>query len=217
MGKIELGYWNIHGLASPIRFLLEVAGVDYDDKLYPIADQESWVNKKDSLGFTYPNLPYIIDGDVKMSEHLPIMRYISRKFGLAPTTEDEIIISDQTESFIFDIRFRFYMVAYEPAEFFDDKKAEWLAVAYKKLAYLNNLLGKNEYVTGSRLTYVDVYLYDSLLLLRAFESELITKNANLARFIETMNKHPKIAAYVASDRFKKATFCAPFATWNAEM
>lgn len=152
-----------------------------------------------------------------MSEHLPIMRYFSRKYGLAPTTEEEIIISDQTESFVFDIRFRFYMVAYSPAEIFEDKKAEWLSVTYKKLTYLNNLLEKNEYVTGSRLTYVDVYLYDFLLLIRAFESELITKNANLGRFIETMNKHPKIAAYVASDRYKKSTFCAPFATWNAEM
>ncbi len=166
---------------------------------------------------SFPNLPYIVDGNVKMSEHLPIMRYIARKHGLNPTTEEETILSDQTESFIFDIRFRFYLVAYAPAELFDAKKAEWLEVTYRKLKYLNNLLETNDYVTGSRLTYVDVYVYDCLLLFRAFEPELITKNPNLARFIETIDKHPKIAAYLTSDRFKKTTFCAVFATWNAEM
>lgn len=152
-----------------------------------------------------------------MSEHLPIMRYIARKYGLAPATEEETIISDQTESFIFDIRFRFYLVAYAPSESIDAKKAEWLEVTNKKLPYLNNLLAKSEYVTGSRLTYVDVYLYDCLLLFRAFEPEFIAKNANLARFFDTMNKHPKIVEYLASDRFKKRSFCAPFATWNNEM
>ncbi|KAJ6648836.1 Glutathione S-transferase B, partial [Pseudolycoriella hygida] len=152
MGKIVLGYWqDIHGLASPIRLLLEIAGVDYEEKLYNIDDRVDWDEKKESLEFTYPNLPYIIDGDRKMTEHLPIMRYISRKFGLAPTTEDEIIISDQTESLVFDLRFRFYMVAYAPVEIFDDKKTEWLRVAHRKLNYLDHLLEKNKYVTGSRL------------------------------------------------------------------
>lgn len=169
------------------------------------------------INSSYPNLPYIVDGNVKMSEHLPIMRYVARKYGMAPTTEEETIISDQTESFIFDIRFRFYLVAYTPADAINDKKAEWLDVANKKLVYLDNLLGKSEYVTGNRLTYVDVYVYDSLLLFRAFEPELISKNPNLARFVASIDKHPKIVAYRASDRFKKTTFCAPFATWNAEM
>lgn len=149
-----------------------------------------------------------------MTEHLPIMRYLARKYGLAPTTEDEIIISDQTESLLFDVRFRFYMVAYAPAATFDDSKAQWLTAATKKLSYVNDLLGKNEYVIGSRLTYVDVYLYDFLMLMKAFHPELVTENANLVRFVETINKNPKVAAYLTLDRFKAMEFCAPFATWN---
>lgn len=152
-----------------------------------------------------------------MSEHLPIMRYIARKYGLAPKTEAETIISDQTESFVFDIRFRFYMVAYAPADSYETMKTQWLEVTHKKLPYLNNLLEKNEYVTGSRLTYVDVVVYDFLLLMRAFEPELITKYSNIARFFGLINKHPKITGYLKSDRFKRSTFCAHFATWNSEM
>ena len=38
-----------------------------------------------------------------MTEHLPIMHYIARKHGLYPKTEEELIVAEQTESFIFDV------------------------------------------------------------------------------------------------------------------
>ena len=42
---------QIHGLASPIRFLLEVAGADYEEELYSIEDKEKWFGeKRESLG-----------------------------------------------------------------------------------------------------------------------------------------------------------------------
>ena len=42
---------QIHGLASPIRFLLEVAGVDYEEERYTPEDKDKWFNeKKESLG-----------------------------------------------------------------------------------------------------------------------------------------------------------------------
>ena len=78
MGKIVVGYWDIHGnksyfyffllssqiidsfskkigLASMIRFLLEVAGADYEDETYTIETKDEWFNnKKKNLGmFVY--------------------------------------------------------------------------------------------------------------------------------------------------------------------
>jgi len=217
MSELILGYWNIHGLASPIRFLLEVAGVKYKEELFTLENKDDWFeNKKHKLGLLYPNLPYIIDGDVKMTEHLPIMRYIARKHGLYPTTEEEIQISDQTESFVFDIRFGFYRVAYD-TENYEASKTAWLERTNSKLPYLNDLFAKNKYVVGDKFTYVDIVVYDFLLLIRAFEPDLITKNANLARFIDTIQNHPNITKYLNSERWVKRTFCAPFATWKGEM
>ena len=55
----------------------------------------------------YPNLPYIIDQDdgetIKMTEHTPIMRYLARKHGLYPQTKQELIVAEQTESFVEDV------------------------------------------------------------------------------------------------------------------
>ena len=58
-------------------------------------------------GLLYPNLPYIIDQHdgqtIKLTEHLPIMRYLARKHGLYPKTEQELVIAEQTESFVWDV------------------------------------------------------------------------------------------------------------------
>lgn len=37
---------------------------------------------KNTLGFEFPNLPYLIDGDVRITQSMAILRYIARKAGL---------------------------------------------------------------------------------------------------------------------------------------
>ena len=62
-----LGYWNIRGLAEPIRLLLEYCGESYKDVRYqqggaPDYSREEWLAEKEKLGLDFPNLPYYIDG-----------------------------------------------------------------------------------------------------------------------------------------------------------
>ena len=64
------------------------------------------------------------------------------------------------------------------------------------MPYLNNLLAKNEYVTG-KLSYVDILVYDFLLLIGAFEPALLEENPHLARHVKTINSLPQIANYRA--------------------
>ena len=61
-------------------------GVEFEDEVYeqgdgPDFDRSAWMNVKDTLGLVFPNLPYIIDGNVKLSETYAIMKYIAAKFG----------------------------------------------------------------------------------------------------------------------------------------
>jgi glutathione S-transferase len=57
--SITLGYWKIRGLAQPIRYLLEYAGLKYDEVLYqaggpPDFDRSQWTTKKERLGLAFP-------------------------------------------------------------------------------------------------------------------------------------------------------------------
>jgi glutathione S-transferase len=64
--KIKFGYWGIRGLAQVARLLLAYTGLQWEDVVY--ADRDQWLqNDKVNLGLDFPNLPYLIDGDFKLT------------------------------------------------------------------------------------------------------------------------------------------------------
>lgn len=67
-------------------------------------------------------------------------------------------------------------------------------VARKKLPYLDNLLAKNQYVTGS-LSYVDVVVFDFSLMVSVFAPEMLAEHPNIARHFKTINSLPQIQNY----------------------
>jgi len=215
MTNLKLNYWALHGLGGQIRFLLEYANANYEDNQITMDKAEEWFATKETLGLAYPNLPWLSDGDVKICESMAIMKYLGRKFQLAPTSENERILADQTEGFLIDLRTKLARVAYDK-DTYEKSKAEFLELAPKKLSYLNDLLGKNEYVVGSKMTYVDVIVYDVLMFISKFEPKLVSEQANLVRFVEKIEKIPRLAAYLQTYRTKKMTMFGPYATWNAE-
>ena len=74
------GYWGIRGAGQVSRLLLAYSGLEWEDVKY--VDREKWMNDdKVNLGFDFPNLPYIIDGDFKFSESDAVHRYIIKKSG----------------------------------------------------------------------------------------------------------------------------------------
>ena len=112
MSKITVGYWNIRALAEPIRLMLEYCGADYDNKSYvvlgepPNVDKSQWFDVKFELGLEFPNLPYLIDGDVKMTKSWAIMNYVARKFGkLVPKSEEETQRCDMVKEAYIDMWF----------------------------------------------------------------------------------------------------------------
>ncbi len=92
-----LGYWDIRALAEPIRYLLKYAGIEFNDKRYEFGEgtsiqeieclRKNWTPEKFTLGLDFPNLPYYIDGDVKLTQGLAIMRYLARKYDLLKTDD----------------------------------------------------------------------------------------------------------------------------------
>lgn len=93
--KPTLGYWNIRGLGAPIRYLFYYLGVDFEDKQYPYGpapeySRDAWMNEKFTLGIEMPNLPYLIDDEIRMSESVAIMKYICMKWNADLVNPDPV-------------------------------------------------------------------------------------------------------------------------------
>jgi glutathione S-transferase len=78
--KLTLGYWGIRGRAQVTRLVCSYTGVEWEEKTY--TSPEEWFGKdKQELGILFPNLPYIVDGDLKISESDVLPRYVIKKSG----------------------------------------------------------------------------------------------------------------------------------------
>ena len=64
---------------NPTRYLLEYANVDYCEKQY-VPDSGEWLASKSQMNLDFPNLPYLIDGDFKLTETIAIQMYIAQKW-----------------------------------------------------------------------------------------------------------------------------------------
>jgi glutathione S-transferase len=66
--SIVLGYWGIRGRGQVSRHLLCYTKADFTEKKYASQDQWKGIGKDQStLGLSFPNLPYLIQGDFKIT------------------------------------------------------------------------------------------------------------------------------------------------------
>ena len=98
---IKLGYWNIRGMAQPIRYMLEYSEHPYEEIKYEQGDApdyspKAWTDVKDTLGLPFPNMPYLIDAELKITDPYAMAAYIANAFApeLLGKTPDEIGVMD---------------------------------------------------------------------------------------------------------------------------
>ncbi|XP_078500908.1 glutathione S-transferase Mu 4-like isoform X3 [Lissotriton helveticus] len=162
---MTLGYWDIRGLAHSIRLLLEYTGTAYEDKHYvpgpaPDYDRSQWLKEKETLGLDFPNLPYLIDGDVKLTQSNAILRYIGRKHDLCGESEAEIIRVDVLLSQVMDFRMGLVTIAYNPN--FESLKGPYLEKLPEKLKQFSQFLGERKWFAGEKaIEKIDAYMKTS--------------------------------------------------------
>lgn len=201
--------------AQYARLILASVGAEWEDKLYtcgppPEFDRSQWLNDKPNLGLDFPNLPYLIDGDVRISQSMAIIRYLGRKYGLDGKTEKEKIRIDLAEQQLVD--YRSGHPFYNPN--FDTIKEDYKASLPDKLAALSKFLGTNEFFAGTNNSYVDFFAYEWLDLQRTFIPGVLDNYANLVAFMKRIEELPKIKDYMASSRYIAWPFNGGPAKWG---
>ncbi|XP_068020816.1 glutathione S-transferase 2-like [Melanerpes formicivorus] len=184
---VTLGYWDIRGLAHAIRLLLEYTGTPYQEKRYvfgpaPDYDRSDWTKEKEKLGLDFPNLPYLIDGTVKLTQSNAILRYIARRHNMCGETEQERMDVDMLENHLMDFQRNIGDLCYSPD--FEKLKPEYLEQLPGKLRELSRFLGSRQWFVGDKLTYVDFLAYDVLDQHRVLAPDCPELQGNLSQFLQ---------------------------------
>lgn len=76
-----IGYFRLRGRAQVPRLLLEYLGVSYRDHIFDTV--KDWRNYKTEHEKNWPllELPFLIDGKLRLTETVPICNYIVMKYG----------------------------------------------------------------------------------------------------------------------------------------
>ncbi|KAL4449714.1 hypothetical protein ABPG74_008087 [Tetrahymena malaccensis] len=201
--KLTLGYWEGYGKAQPARYLLELTKTPYNDVKY-VEDDKWFKQDKLNLGLDFPNLPYLIDGEVKLTEFVAIFDYLSEKYGKPEWLgkgNDKYVISS-LRSLFDELSSYNYHGSLKKTE--DEKKQYVLDNIVPKYRYLSKFIGKKEYLLGY-FTVADLYF---LSVINAFKANLpqdsYTEFAPVFDpIINRIASIPEIAAYITSDRHPK--------------
>ncbi len=105
--KNTFGYWNLRGIAYPIKLALAYLGVDYEDKRYGLDSDglAEWGKNKFNLNLNFPNLPYWKDGSQTLTETRAILKSIARKYGSGSLMPVDVLFAqaEMVESVLWDV------------------------------------------------------------------------------------------------------------------
>ncbi|XP_046646752.1 glutathione S-transferase Mu 3-like [Daphnia pulicaria] len=197
-----LAYWAIRGLAQPIRLLLKYTQTEFEDKRYVVGpgfDKSCWFDVKYSLGLDFPNLPYYVDGDVKLTQSNAILRYIAGKHNLIGTNEKEKIRVDLMENEIGDFRDGWVRLCYSPN--FDELKGDYISGLPSKLSEFSKYLGDNNWLAGENISFVDFIFYEMLDQHMILVPDCLDSFLNLKLYCERFRSLDSIKTYISSNEF----------------
>ncbi|CAD8210501.1 unnamed protein product [Paramecium octaurelia] len=217
--QIEFGYWNIRGIAQPLRYLLEYVEIPYTDKVYNIADTE-WsqaVAKPPLNQEVLANLPYIKDGDKWIFESQALYIYIAYKAkrpDLLGTTNEEQVLLEQVKGVLIDLYKGFRSLIALPEADYPAKKDEYFNTQVLWIIEkLNKFVQGRTWSAGEHLTYVDFFLFEVVETLEAYKPGLLDQFQNLRKIHDALAETPQIKKYLASDRFIAKPFY-PVGRWR---
>jgi glutathione S-transferase len=213
----ELYYWpSIQGRGEYVRLALEEVGADYLDVARDrgVPAMMRMIDKSNGTPPFAP--PFLKAGKLVIGQTANILLYLGARHSLAPKAEAGRLWLHQLQLTITD----FVLEAHDthhplgPSLYYEDQIPEakrrtrefWKERVPKYLGYFERLMDSSggHYVTGRKLTYVDLSLFQLVDGLRyafprrmkAFERDV----PKLRELHDRVARRPKIAAYLASDR-----------------
>ena len=203
--KPHLYYWNIRGLGSFIQMAFYAAGVEFNLTEYTPENEPQWFERdKPALKMTLPNLPYIKDGAVEISEHDAIFRHVLRKYkpellGKSIDEESEI---DQFITFWAKTNIKIRMYCYEAKDATDEDKKKHLDQYKAQLESINHMLEGRSFTMGDHLTGADIFLFETYWMISVVHKGFAESYANIAKVAKNVEEQEWFKKYRASEKWR---------------
>ena len=221
--KMKLYYWDIRGLAQPILYLLHYTGTSHE--YVPTSDRKAWMKSKPQLlkeGLAFPNLPWLEDGDTKISESLAIQAYIIEKANRPDMLPNFGNFSEflRIQGVMEDVRRAITGAAYRGKDKEGVQKLflEYLEKGAPVIQGLDEVLAGKTWAMGDQLTMLDFTFVEMIEKALAMEKDLggevFGKCENLVAYMNRFFELPEIKAYRESDSFNNKPWNNTQAGWK---
>jgi len=205
-----LGYWNIRGIGNVIKFLLEYLRIEYNEKIYNVTVESEWFDEKFKLGLDFPNIPYYVDGDFKLTESKVIAKYLvchkDPEARLYPKSLDKQLKAEIIENVTFNILYGLLLTCWRDTEQLRENHVKNHGILIKQLS---EFFGSNQWILGDELSYVDFWLYEALYAQKQYNPAVLDSYDNLKQFLINFEAIPAIAKYMESPKFIKTPCNSP--------
>jgi glutathione S-transferase len=215
--RYELYYWpGIQGRGEYVRLALEEAGADYADVARGERGMAAMMRMMEA--HTTPPFapPFLKAGKLVIGHTANILLYLGARHALAPRAEAGKLWVHQLQLTVTDFVLEVHDTHHPlgPSLYYEDQRAPakkrteefWKERVPKYLGYFERLLESSGgfYVTGRRLTYADLSLFQIVEGLRyAFPNRMkafARKIPGLVGLHDRVAARPNIKAYLNSDR-----------------
>jgi len=216
--RYELYYWpSIQGRGEYVRLALEEAGADYVDIARSERGMARMMKMMEARHGTPPfAAPFLKAGKLVIGQTANILLYLGSRHGLAPKAEAGKLWVHQLQLTIADFVLEVHDTHHPlgPSLYYEDQRAPakkrtgefWKDRVPKYLGYFERILNSNGgvYLTGRRVTYADLSLFQIVVGLRyAFPNRMKAFERAIPGLVELHDRvaaRPNIKAYLASDR-----------------
>jgi glutathione S-transferase len=214
--SLKLVYFNGTGLAELSRMLLSVAGVNYEDKRYPIgsvdngkpfphnlvkAEMEADANAG-KFDCNLGRLPILEVDGAAIGGSKAVARYISNTYGLMGANSVEAAQIDSVVEIVGDIFTAFDKQSDKEQWFSGTGSAQGQRELQWHLRQLEKVVGSDGYAVGSKVSYADVTLFNKLadlpITLGLFGNTNPEPMNNNAKVTEVLAQFPNVAKIVST-------------------
>ena len=224
----QLHYWpTIQGRGEFIRLALEAAGAPYVDVAREAGagrGMAAMTRYLEGKAVARPPFacPFLVDGKRVIGQSAAVLLYLAPKLGLVGKSEADRLWAHQVQLTIADLVTEVHDMHHPIGSslYYEDQKAEARrrAVDFRKhrlpkfLAWFEAILQRNPsnkgrampHLVGGRLSYVDLSLFQLVeglhYAIPRAAGKALKKAPRVAALHAGVLRHPRVAAYLASDR-----------------